>query len=547
MGAGPTTIRGCGRRKSDWILFCLVVLCYGYFHGGGWHNQNSRFDAIVAFVEPGTADQWTFRIDRFIRDPRGRLIEPTARGGNTMDWSWYPPEGRAHPALDSGEVQGHYYSNKAPGLILLGIPVYAALFHGEQRLGVDPRAATPVEINLYLVNLFASVLIVASGVVVFRRILELSGTSERRALALALVLAFGTLLFPYSTMLWGHTTAAAFVIMALYGALRETPRGLAAAGFFVGLAVLCDYLAVLVVFAFGVWIAGRNPRSVGWYVLGGMVPLMLFAAYHWTCFGSPFALATSFTETSFIDEGHFLGLFGRLSVSHVFALLTSRYRGVLLHMPVLLLSVVALVFWFRRRRADRLAWMCLAMMGGFLAVNAAFNGWHGGTVVSARYQILALPFWVLPLKELPWKGLWRPAAVVLVGLSAFNMLAIAAVSPMSLPWSPDWSDPATSPQYYNPFWTPGEPSAGARDGTPSPQHPLFYDSLYGYTYLQFWSGRLAAQEIRRLLFLRINGAAMWRPTNVGMLLGLPGLVSLIPLVLTGGLGLWALWRRPRPG
>jgi len=547
MGAGPTTTRGCGRRKSDWILFCLVVLCYGYFHGGGWHNQNSRFDAIVAFVEPGTTDQWTFRIDRFMRDPSGRLLEPTARGGNTMDWSWYPPEGRAHPDLTAGEIQGHYYSNKAPGAILLGIPVYAALFHGERLLGVDPLAATPVEVNLYLVNLFVSVLIVASGIVVFRRLLGLLGTGARRALALALVLAFCTLLFPYSTMLWGHPTAAAFVIMALYGAIRDTPRGLAAAGFFVGLAVLCDYLAILVVLAFGLWIVARRPRSIGWYALGGIVPLVAFAAYHWACFGSPFVTAMSFTQPDFIADGHVLGLFGPFSVSHFFAILASRYRGVLLHMPVLLLSVVALVFWLRRRPTDRLAWMCLAMMGGFLVINATFNGWHGGTVVGARYQMLALPFWVLALKELPWEGLWRPATVILVGVSAFNMLAIAAVSPMSLPWSPDGSDPATSPQYYNPFWTPGEPSPRAGAGQPSAQHPLFYDSLYGYTYLQFWSGRLAAQAIERLLFLRINGAAMWRPTNAGMLLGLPGLTSLVPLILAGGLGVWLLWRRLVPG
>ncbi len=139
--------------------------------------------------------------------------------------------------------------------------------------------------------------------------------------------------------------------------------------------------------------------------------------------------------------------------------------------------------------------------------------------------------------------MWRPAAAVLVGVSAFNMLAVAAVSPTSLPWSPDWSDPATSPQYINPFWTPSEPKEHVANAVPSPQHPLFYDSLYGYTYLQFWSGKLAAQEIRKLMFLRINQAPMWRPTNAGLLLGLRGLLSLVPLALLAALGFWGLWRR----
>ena len=547
MQTAAATIRRTGRWKSDVLLFGLVFLCYGYFHGGGWHNQNSRFDAIVAFVEPGTSDQWTFRIDRFIRDPRGRLIDPTARGGNTMDWSWYPPQGRAYPDLDSGEIQGHYYSNKAPGTIILGVPVYAALFFCERLLGIDPRAPTPVEINLYIVNLFVSVVIVAAGIVVFRRLLLELGTSEKRALALTLVLAFCTLLFPYSTMLWGHPTAAAFSIMAVFGLVRGTPRSQTLAGFFVGMAVLSDYLAAAIVIALGVWILVSEPRRVGRYFLGGTIPLVVFGVYHSACFGSPFALATSFTQGDFVSDELFLGLFGTVSVSHLFAVLTSRYRGVLLHMPILVLSIVALVIWLRKRPTDRLAWLCIIMIGVYLALNASFNGWHGGTVVGARYQILALPFWVLALKELPWKGLWRPTAVALGGISAFNMLAVAAVSPMSLPWSPDWSNPATSPQYYNPFWTPDEASEPAKPEAPSPQHPLFYDSLYGYTYLQFWSGKLAAQEIGRLLFLRIDGAARWRPTNAGMLFGLRGLTSLVPLILVGGLGFWALWRGLSPG
>jgi len=531
-----------GRLRVDAILFALVVLVYGYFHGGGWHNQNSRFDAMVAFVEPGTPDQGTFRIDRFMRDGSGRLIEPTERGGNTMDWSWYPPQGRANPGLDADETQGHYYSNKAPGTILLGVPVYTALFFGQRLLGFDPHAAIPLELNLYLVNLFVSVVVVAAGIVVFRRLLVLVGASERRALVLALVLAFCTLLFPYSTQLWGHPTAAAFTIIALYGLLRETPRSLLLAGFFVGMAVLSDYLAIAGVLAFGAWIVASRPRRIGWYFLGGALPMAVFGAYHWACFGSPFALATSFTQGEFVNEGHFLGLFGPVSVSHLFALLTSRYRGILLHMPILLLSVVALAIWLRRRPADRLAWLCLVMMGGYLVLNASFNGWHGGTVVGARYQILALPFWVLCLVKLPWRVPWRPAFVALAAVSAFNMLAVAAVSPMSLPWSPDWSDPATSPQYFNPFWTPGEPDELAASAALSPQHPLFYDSLYGYTYGQFWSGKLAAQAIGRLLFLRIDRAPMWRPTNAGLLVGLGGFASLVPVVLLAGLGLWALRR-----
>lgn len=71
-------------------------------------------------------------------DAAGRTSEPPPAGGNTMDWAWYPPAGRAEPRADLGEVQGHYDANKAPAQILLGVPVYAALFFGES-------AAQPTE------------------------------------------------------------------------------------------------------------------------------------------------------------------------------------------------------------------------------------------------------------------------------------------------------------------------------------------------------------------------------------------------------------------
>jgi hypothetical protein len=56
--------------------------------------------------------------------------------------------------------------------------------------------------------------------------------------------------------------------------------------------------------------------------------------------------------------------------------------------------------------------------------------WHGGRTVAARYQIVALLFWVLPLKELKYDGIILCMFVTLVFVSLVNMVAIAAVSPL---------------------------------------------------------------------------------------------------------------------
>ena len=80
------------------VLISFVFLVHGYFYNGASWNQNARYDQIYAFVEPGHGETGSFRIDRFIVDPK--------QGRNTGDWAFHG---------------GHYYSNKAPGAAFLGI------------------------------------------------------------------------------------------------------------------------------------------------------------------------------------------------------------------------------------------------------------------------------------------------------------------------------------------------------------------------------------------------------------------------------------------
>lgn len=520
--AYPALPDGGGRRRGL-LLFLIALFAFGYFHNGGMANQDSRFDAIAAFVEPGTPESGTFRIDRFLFDQRrseGGAPEPTIPAehfGNTLDWSFYPPAsrgGRVRPDPGKGEVQGHYYSNKAPGSLLLGAAAYLALFHGERLLGIDPRGAA-FELDLYCVNLLVSVLPAALGILAFRRLLRGLGTADDRARALSLALAFSTLLFPYATLLFGHATAAGFAILGLQALLADSRRGLFMAGFWAACAAATDYSAALllpliVVFAWRTR-SGRDALEV----LGGtLFPLALCGAYQYACFGSPFALATDYTAQVFREEGRLFGLLGAPGFGRVWDLLFSGYRGMLVHMPVLVFSLLGLGRWLKREGRDPLAWLCLWGMALFLAANASFNGWHGGAVVCARYQVPALVFWAIPWKELPWSGLWRRTFLAAAAFSAFNMLSVAAVSPLM--------------------------PEGRENG-----------GLYAWTTPRFVRGKLAGEGYRGYFVLRINGRGHWTPTNLGLLLGLGGLWSLLPLAAGGGAGLFLLAREasgpPGPG
>ena len=516
-------------------MLLLLTISGAYFHGGGASNQNVRFDAMVA-----AADGEGFRIDRFMRGADGVLSEPPPTGGNTVDWSFSPPAGVVQPEPGSGLVAGHYYANKAPGTILIGSAVYASV----RGIGGAFGAATPspvaTEIQLYLVNLFLSVVPVALAGLALRRLALSLGASQLRASTIALLMVLATPFLPYQTQLWGHPTAASFATLGLAAAVRLDRRAAFLCGFSVGMALLCDYLAILWVLLLGTWWAWKRPRLLAVWFLGGALPALAFFAYHQACFGSPLALATDTTNEVFVDDDHALGVLGAPRPERVAALLLSRYRGLPVHVPLLLLTPVGLGFWWWRRRPHReVVLLIVAGIGIYLLANASFNGWHAGSSAVARYQILALPLWVLALIGVPWRGAWRWVTATLALLSLANMLVLAVVGPLT----PEWY--GASPRWWNPGWTPpAEFAAGvtvAEEEHPFARPDLFYDPVYGWSWRELLHGRVAADAMRPYMPLEIGGAEYWHPTNAGLQLGLDGAISLLPLlllILVGGVWLW---------
>ncbi len=483
------------RKNSIPVTLFLLTLCvYGYFYNGGSWNQNARYDVIFSFVEQGV-DQYTFRINRFLPRPEENL--------NTGDWSLF---------------EDHYYSNKAPGTAFLGIPIYLILHNMQGLTGVPPDNPYLAIANAYLLNLFISGVLLSLAVVVLYKMLLHFKLESAQALFLSCTFAFGTMLFPYSTQLWGHPTAAAFVVFAMYAVVVSSPGFLLLAGASIGAAVLSDFLAALLVPLFAVWVCATASQSqrlkhLFYFLTGGFPLLLLGAAYNYICFGSPFALPTDYTNPEFIDPGHALGLFGSISLENLWHLTFGWMRGLFVTMPVLLLTPIGLYLWFRRAPRDVLAWICLFATTGFLLINASFNGWHGGATVCARYQILALPFWILPLRELLAGETLRKALGLLSVLSAFAMLLVSAVSPIA-------------PDLY--------------EGTKTLPHP---NPFFGWVLPNFTKAQLAQFKFPlRLQFDDPNFRYYVQDTswNWGQVFGLPGLWSLLPLVLLVSFFSWRL-------
>ena len=177
--------------QVELLLFALVFFSHGYFYVGTAWNQVARYNTVYSLINPDTPDYGTFRINYYYAHP--------PRGVGTGDWARY---------------QDNYYSNKAPGSSILGAVLYFFLFHGQRALGIDPMQPIWIVFNEYFINLFASVLWTAVGALVFFRFIRHRYQfTPIDALLTTLVLALCTLMFPFDGGFWGHTTAAAMILI----------------------------------------------------------------------------------------------------------------------------------------------------------------------------------------------------------------------------------------------------------------------------------------------------------------------------------------------
>jgi hypothetical protein len=398
-------------RRQALGLFSFVFLAHAWFAGAPDWNQAARIGAILAFVEPGP-NQLTLRIDEF--------VESDARNLKTGDWA--------------RGTDGHYYANKAPGVSLIGIPAYAVLYVVERVAGAEPRSPPLTALNVIVLNLWCSVAWTAAASAVLYLSLAAFGLTRVDALLGALAYAVGTLVFPYDTSIWGHTTAAACLLSAL--CLAWWPGGSRRpwlAGLLGGLAVLIEYAAVFGLAAVG---CGFLARAQGWrrrsqFLAGAAIPLLALLVHQKLAFGGYLTTAVELSNPALLDESRAFGVFGGVDWAAVRGLLSSTWRGLFVFSPILLFAPVGARQQWRSGRRMLVA-ACLA---GFLAsvlFVATLSTWWGGWSSGPRYLIFAIPMLALlapRVGALPrWARALHCAALV---LSASNMFALAAVGVMA--------------------------------------------------------------------------------------------------------------------
>lgn len=333
-------------------------------------------------------------------------------------------------SVDFAERAGHLYSDKAPGQPFLAAPLYGVA----RAVGAEP-AETERYFNNYTLwwtTLWSATIPLAVLAVMMRRFSLRVVGDQRAATAAAVTVSLGTLLLPFSTVLFSHVLAGALVFGAYLAGRDENapPLRLAAAGLLGGLAVVTEYTAGIVVVLLGLLILRRHGARVIAYVVGGVPAAVVLAAYNAVAWGSPTEF--SYGSSGTFEAYHAQGLFGiRIPSPSLTAQVLFGERGLLTLTPIVLVGVLGLVQLVARRRTREVGIMGLLVFAAFVAVQGGWFSVTAGASPGPRYVVAALPFVAVGVAQ-AWR--WSRATVVIAGaLGAIPMLMAIFTNPLAQP------------------------------------------------------------------------------------------------------------------
>lgn len=439
------------------ILFIMLFFAYSYVHQRSYRSQTpvSRLDLLHSLIV-----HRTFRIDSYHENTSNKSIH-----------------------------QGHYYSDKAPGVVVLALPAFSLA------AGLLSWCDTPLDSDIgwlassWIACAGSLAIITALGAVALFAWLG-KWVQPQRAYITTLALFLGAAPLAYCTLMMSHGLVVGLLAISLWAgnfgkgeatsAYRVINWRDAVAGFCCGLALASEYSAGIVVIGILGWFIVSNFKRAVPLALGALPPLMLIPAYHWICFGTPFTVAyqheADFTQ---MHEG-FFGIKFPPKAESAYSLLFSTHRGLFFCSPVLLLAFVGYYRLYAVSRA--IFWITYLVPLLHVVAIAGYFLPEGGITFGPRFfapllAVMALPT-ALGIARFPRIGLLLASVSILINV----LVTVVDIAPV-----------------------PGK----------NPLVEFYVPSLI--------QGRLSP--------------------NLGGVLGLKGYASLAPLLLGLGIGIWLIWRQ----
>ncbi|MCX7918413.1 MAG: hypothetical protein N3A72_02160 [bacterium] len=412
---------------------------------------------------------------------------------------------------DKAFYQGHYYSDKGPFPAFLGVPIYWLLsklftkmepqlgFAGHRQVNLLIWFTKLVIIRILVISALSALL----AIVLYRFLLRL-GTEPKLAILLTIGYGLGTLAFPYSTLFYGHQLAAALIFMSFYILynLKHPIQNISykksnvcylISGLLCGLAILTEYPVVLLVvvlffYAFPIYTQQSAFRNILWFLLGFVGPIAVLFYYNYLCFGFPFTFGYFSVADENFRQQMAKGIAGITypKADALVGITFSAYRGLFFINPLLLLSIFGFYYFYQKQETRNEFRFILVAFIIYLLFNASYYMWWGGWTIGPRHLIPIIPFLIIPIAFIPLNTskCFKPYLLYILCMISILFMVIGTVV-----------DPQVPDTIRRLSWSP----------------------LFGYSLPKFLSGDFYA--------------------NLGTVLGLNGLASILPLLIVMVIGI----------
>jgi len=229
-----------------------------------------------------------------------------------------------HDAVDVASYGGHLYSDKAPGVSILAIPIAEVV-----RLPDPSHWHYRYDFRVWATRVAVQGLALLLCAFLVGRVAE--GLAPRTGGPTLVAFALGTEAAALSSAGFAHVPAAALAFAAFLLAWRRSPF---LAGLIAGAAVLVEYETGLVALVLAGYVLLFGRRALGRYVLGALPSAVALGAYNWAAFGSPFHLSYRYVADAFAAN-QAAGFFGIHAPSwHAIRLVFVGDQGLLIDSPL---------------------------------------------------------------------------------------------------------------------------------------------------------------------------------------------------------------------
>jgi hypothetical protein len=363
----------------------------------------------------------------------------------------------AHLTKDKAVSDGRYYTDKAPGLSFLALPITAALWKPvtaadhiyANEIGTSESEGYPKGYYLfsYFATLFTSSLITALAVgAVFLVAFDLF-KNPIGAVVSAAAFGLATPAFGWATSFFGHASAMGLLFLG-FACLHFVGRsdtdarrnmwlvcgGVAALTW----AVITEFTSAPIAAAIALYAAPRvfaRPEKamlIGCAIIAGLLVSSPLFIYNTIAFGAPWKLGYQAVSGFEGMQQGFLGLTSpKLNV--IYEITFGLYRGILPLAPVLLLVPVGLFQMLKNKYTSQAALIVFVVLY-YLLLNASYYYWDGGWSTGPRHITGMLPFACLAL-ALVWSLAGRGTRLLILALLAVSA-GLSALSAAVSMYSP---------------------------------------------------------------------------------------------------------------